>query len=279
MQLALHGLSTALASLAVDIRIARELGYQGLEIVGAKLTRFLDAGFTFGDVRRMLNGFPVAGLGYVQDIERDLPTEYDSLLSECEGVCSRAEQIGCGLVQLLTGPLDPAGSYRGFANRPWQELRKASAKNLAAIGDIGRSHNVSFYLEPLAFATLYRLEQAVEVIDAAERDNVGIVIDFWHLWAAGNSPDEVAKVDAKYIRFVHVCDSLDAFGSRGNARQTGRSVWTGAGNIPLKLWVDAVLATGYDGWWSPELLSPHHWELDPWETARALKQQIERTLD
>jgi sugar phosphate isomerase/epimerase len=279
MKVALHGLTTALCPLAMDIRIARETGHDGLEVVGPKLTRFLEAGYSYSDLRRLLDGFTVAGLGYVQDIERESEDDYQALLEECEYVCQRAENLGSQMVQLLTGPLDPSGAYKGLEGRPWPEIRKIAARNLSAIGDIGKRHGVSFYLEPLAFATIHRLEHALEAVDAAERENVGLVLDFWHLWDAGSTPDEVAKLDPKFIRFVHFCDSLDAFGSRGDPRQGGRGVWTGAGYIPLKLWTDAVRSTGYDGWWSCELLSPRHWELDPLETVRGLKLQLERTLD
>ena len=57
-----------------------------------------------------------------------------------------------------------------------------------------------------------------------------------------------------------------------------RDVWTGAGRIPLKEWVDAVHATGFDGWWPCELFSEKDWELDPWETARNLRKLLEHLL-
>ena len=59
MKVALHGLTTALCPLAMDIRIARETGHDGLELVGPKLTRFLEAGHTFSDLRRLLDGFNI----------------------------------------------------------------------------------------------------------------------------------------------------------------------------------------------------------------------------
>ena len=79
------------------------------------------------------------------------------MLEECEGVCSLAEQIGCPMVQLLTGPLDPNGRYKGLAGKPWPEMLKLTAKNLAALADIGKSHKVRFYLEALTFTPLNRL--------------------------------------------------------------------------------------------------------------------------
>ena len=77
---------------------------------------------------------------------------------------------------------------------------------------------------------------------------------------------------------VDFCDSVDNFGERGDVQQRGRDVWTGGGRIPLKEWVDAVQATGFDGIWRCELLSPKYWELDPWQTARDLKSSLEKLL-
>lgn len=278
MIVALHTLSTRHCTLLTDIRIAKETGYEGIEIVGDKLRRYLATGHRLDRLLPLFEGLPPVGLGYIQDIERQGPEEYAALLHECEAVCSLAEQIGGPMVQLLTGPLDPSGPYQGIGDRPWPEVRALTAKNLKAIGDIGQRHGIRFYLEPLAFAHLHKLEQAVEVIDAAERDNIGLVIDFWHMWDSGATPEQIARLDKRYIFCAHVCDSLEAHGERGGPDQRGRNVWPGGGRIPIKAWVDAVLATGFDGWWSCELLSPTYWELDPWTTARDLREHFVRYM-
>jgi sugar phosphate isomerase/epimerase len=278
MIVALHGLATKHCTLLTDIRIAKETGYQGIEIVGSKLRRYLDTGHRLDRLLPQFEGLPPVGLGYIQDVERQDPEEFAALLRECEDICALAEQIGGPMVQLLTGPLDPAGPYKGIGDRPWPEVRALTAKNLRAIADIGQKHRVRFFLEPLTFAHLHTLGQALEVIDAAERSNVGLVIDFWHLWDSGTTPDDIARLDKKVIFCAHFCDSLEANGERGGPDQRGRDVWTGAGRIPLKEWVDAVRATGFDGWWSCELLSPKYWELDPWTTARDLREYFVRYM-
>jgi sugar phosphate isomerase/epimerase len=73
---------------------------------------------------------------------------------------------------------------------------------------------------------------------------------------------------------VHVCDSVKGDGSS----HQDRNVWTGGGVIPLKRWLDAVASTGFDGWYAGELFSEKHWELDPWDTARVLRDQLEYLL-
>lgn len=278
MFIALQSLATKHCNLITDIRIAQETGHVGIEINGDKLKRYLAQGYKVENLLPLLQNLPPVGLTYVKDIERQEPNDYSALLRECEELCSLAERLGCPMVQLLTGPLDPQGPYRGLAGIGWPEMRRLTARNLQALSDIGRNHKVKFFLEPLAWTPLHQLQQALEVIDATERDNVGLVVDFWHLWGSGTTVEEISKLNKNTIFCVHFCDALEPWGQRGTAEQRGRDVWTGAGRIPLQEWVNAVRSTGFDGCWSCELLSPKYWELDPWTTARDLKAFLEYLL-
>src|SRR5438105_7688820 len=116
MLIALHNLAAKHANLITSIRIARETGYAGIEIDGAKLRRYLAAGLGVETLRGLLRETPAIGLSYVQDIERQEPKDYAALLEECESTCALAEQIGCPMVQLLTGPLDPDGPHQGLGD-------------------------------------------------------------------------------------------------------------------------------------------------------------------
>lgn len=271
MQIALHNLATRHANLLTSIRIARETGYSGIEIGNDKLQSYLGQGFTVDSLRPLLADVPPAGFSYVQDVERQAPREYDALLAECQERCQMAEQLGCPMVQLLTGPLDPGGPYKGLGDQSWPQQRKLTAKNLRALSEIGKAHHVRFYLECLTFTPLNRLSQQLELLEETGCENVGLVLDFFHLWNSGTRPDEIARIRKEHIFCVDFCDSLDEFGSRGDSSQRGRDVWTGGGRIPLVEWTAAVKTTGFDGIWRCELLSPKYWELDPWQTARDLK--------
>src|SRR5262245_56731626 len=275
MFIGLHNLAVKHTNLVTSIRIARETGYAGIEIGSDKLRRYLGQGFSIDSLRPLLKETPPIGLSYVQDIECQEPQEYEALLSECEATCTLAEQLGCPMVQLLTGPLNPSGAYKGLSDRPWPEMRRLTAKNLKALAGIGKAHGVRFYLEALTFTPLHRLEQQLELLAEAGQENVGLVLDFYHLWGSGTRPEEIARVNKDRIFCVDFCDSADNFGQRGDPGQRGRDVWTGQGRIPLKEWVDAVKATGFDGIWRCELLSPKYWELDSWQTARDLKKVLE----
>lgn len=278
MRVALNGNSTLLYPLLLDIRVARETGHDGLIVVADKLRRYLDAGHTAHDAAVALSGLAVLGLNNVWDIERASPEGRAALLSECEEACKLAAAIGCSSVQLLTGPVDPSGPYRDPLEMDLVSARRAATENLERIGDIGRGYGVGFYIEPLAWTPLRSLRDVMTIIADADQDNVGIAIDFWHLWSTGTGPADVARLDGGVIRSVDVCDGRGPAYSAGTADQRSRHVALGAGDIPLALWVDAVRSTGYDGTWSCELWSPPHWELDPWRTATEMRARLEQLL-
>ena len=150
---------------------------------------------------------------------------------------------------------------------------------MRAVADIGAPFGIRYYLEPVAWTPLGSLARAVEVIDAAERDNAGLVLDFWHLWQRGTTPDDVARLDRRFISGVDFADSLGPAGSP-SPDQRSRCVWPGEGEIPLREWVAAVRATGFDGWWDNELYSPPHWEWpDPFAVGAGLRAVLGGLLE
>ena len=285
MILAHNGMCSMYCNLLTDIHVAKEAGYEGIEIIGAKLYRYLGQGFSVESLLPKLEDLPPVGLGFVQDIERQEPDEFKALLQECEKMCSLAQKLGAPMVQLLTGPISAGVEasevyqdlvYRGLIGKPWSEVRDLTAKNLREISKIGKQYNVSFYLEPLTWAPLHTLDQTLELLDCAEVDNVALALDFYHHWTSGTTPDDLSKLDKNLIAGVHFCDSLPIL--KGEVTHDLREVWTGAGHIPLKEWVDAIKSTGFDGWMSAELFSETHWELEPLQVAHNLLEMMRMTL-
>jgi sugar phosphate isomerase/epimerase len=264
----MHGLTTMHCNIKTDIRIARETGYQALEIVSDKLLRYLDVGLLAEDlvpVFKSNNITPVC-INALKNIEAMDRVEHNKLLQECERLCVAAEIIGCPVIQLV--------AFNGLSGRPWKEIRELTAKNIAKIADIGKEYKVKFQLEPIAFSPINSLSKSLEVIKEASRDNVGMVIDFWHLWAGGNTtPGEVSKLDKSIIYGVHFCDGVKPKDGKWDEAVL-RGYLVGEGDIDIGKWVNAVKATGFDGVWSAELYSPKHWELDLNEIAVESRKRI-----
>lgn len=266
MIVTMHGLTTMHCNMRTDIRIAGETGYDGLEIVAAKLLRYLDQGYTAEELLPLLESYGVrpVNINALKDIERVEPEQRSELLNEAKRLCAASEIIGCPTIQLV--------AFCGLEGRPWSEILELTARNVADVADIGKQHGIRFQLEPIAWAPIHSLSQSLELIDRAGRDNVGMVIDFWHLWAGEETtPEEVARLDVSMIYEVHFCDGVRHVKGTEWVEEDLRAFLPGEGDIPIDEWVSAVLSTGFDGAWSSELYSPKHWEWDLIEIARQTK--------
>ena len=123
------------------------------------------------------------------------------------------------------------------------------------------------------------LNQCLEVIDKAGKSNVGVVIDFWHLWAGGQTtPKDVSNLDSNIITGVHFCDGVRKDNITGDDEGELRSYLPGDGDVDVQEWTDAVKSTGYNGSWSAETYSPIHWEMDLYELSSECKKLMEKYI-
>ena len=273
MIITLHGLSTMHCNIVTDIRIAKETGYEALEIEVSKLIRYLDRGFKPEELNSEFksNSIRPVVINALKGVEVREPKKREELLRRAERLCAVAQIINCQTIQLV-----PLCSLEG---KPWKEVLKLTAENIADIADIGKRYNIRFQLEPIAWSPIHSLSQSLEVISETARDNVAMVIDFWHLYAGGKTtPDDVARLEASQIYGVHFCDGVSHKKHTKWVEEDLRGFLPGEGEIPVKEWVDAVRSTGFDGVWSSELLSPRHWEWDLWKIARECKARMEQYL-
>jgi sugar phosphate isomerase/epimerase len=274
MKLVYNSNSTMHLPVLMQIRVAKETGWDGIFVRQEHVRRYLAEAAGPASLRAALAGLGPINLGALPDVERWRPDEHAAMLAEAAAITELAVEIGASSVQLLTGPVSPGGAYRGPADLSPSELRRVTAGAIRSVADLGASSGLRYYLEPIAWTPLSTLAQAAEAIDAAERDNVGLVLDFWHLWQRGTMPDQLARLDPRVIHGVDLGDSL---GPAGNPTtdQRSRRVWPGDGEIPLQEWVDAIRSTGFDGWWDNELYSPTHWEwADPFAVGRGLHEVL-----
>jgi sugar phosphate isomerase/epimerase len=270
MQLVYNSNSTMHLPALMQIRVARETGWDGVFLRAEHLRRYLDLGLPLAGLRDALRGLEPINLGALPDVERWRPKEHSAMLADARSLTDLAVEVGASFVQLLTGPVAPSGPYSGPAELSPAELRRVTANAIREVADLGTPHGIRYYLEPVGWTPLGSLAGALEAIDEAERDNVGVVLDFWHLWQRGATPDDIARLDRRVITGIDFADSL---GPGGNPApdQRSRCVWPGDGDIPLQEWVDAVRSTGFDGWWDNELYSPVHWEQpDPFAVGAGL---------
>jgi sugar phosphate isomerase/epimerase len=285
--LALHSTVAKHSTLAMDIDIANAVGFDALEIYSGKLEAYLQAGYSEPELKALLKNVHVTGIGYLRDIERQ-GAERDDLLKEAERLFQLANLAGAKGVQVLTGPINvqavidyqkhgKSAHYTGLLGLDEAEQYALTAKNLAALADLAKQYDVLLYLEALSWTPLNTLEHQQQLIDRTERNNVKMVIDYWHCFTSGVKPEDIAKMNKDVIYGVHVCDSLPFDGGIPD-EEVLRDIPTGGGILNLAEWTAAVKATGYDGWWSCELFCKKQQQQNSYEVAKDLKALLTRLV-
>lgn len=282
-----HTTVAKFSNLATDLDTMTALGFDGIELGSNKLESYLAAGYTRSELSALLDGVYVPGMGFLIDIERQGELSSD-LFKRAEELFELASLVGAKGVQVLTGPVDvqaviewerdgKTDRYKGVLGMPPDMQVAVTATNLARIADMAAERGLVLYLETLSWAPISGISKSIELINAAGRENVKIVIDYWHCHTSGVTPDEVAKLDSRLIYGVHVCDSLTFDGGIPNEVEL-RDVPTGKGVLDLQQWTDAVKATGYSGWWSCELFCRKQQQQNAMRVAADLKDTMARLI-
>lgn len=278
--ISMHSSIAASGNLVTNLKIAREVGFDCLELTLPVLYPYLDAGHSLDELAEVVGDFPVAGCGWLMQIERRGPYR-EALLEDAHRIFSVAKAVHAVGVQCLTGPADvnatraylagePFDGYMGTLGLPAEEQFEVAKENMAELADIAADYGLLLYLECLSWTPVNKISQAYEIARTCGRDNVRVVVDTFHAYVAQESPEEIAKMDPKYIYGVHVSDCLPFDRSQPADENVIRACAFGEGDVDLQAYCDAVIATGYKGFWDTEIFSPRQIQEDPLELAKEM---------
>lgn len=181
-----------------------------------------------------------------------------------------AARLGCPLVRAYGGILPPAGlSHAETWERTVSGLREAA--------DYAGERGVGLAIETHGGSLTLTASQAAEMARDLDRANVGILFDYVWVYLAGEETlAEAVDRCAPWIRHAHVKDCVvDRLANRTSPRLYGE------GEIDLPGLVQALKATGYEGYlsdeyekfWHPELPEP---EVGMLQDARYLRSLLSR---
>ncbi|TWX64336.1 sugar phosphate isomerase/epimerase [Colwellia demingiae] len=271
MKFALHGMCSLHNNIVSDIRLAKETGYQGLEIHTQKLWRYINAGFSSSDFKSHLekaNILPSA-IDIVGSVEATDKATQQKVFKSVETLCLFAKEIGAPTIQL--------NAFEALNGLSVEDNINITAQNIKHIADIGQEHGIRFQYEGAAWTPIATLDDYYRLHDAVGRDNFAFVLDTWHFWACrGATPEDMAKIDKELIYNVHLSDGKRPdIGQDWVDEKLLRGYLLGEGEIPLQEWVDAIKSTGYDGFYSGEFLNDQLWEGDHYEVAASMLQGMQ----
>jgi sugar phosphate isomerase/epimerase len=258
----LHGISTNYCNVLTEVRIARDTGYDANEFLHNKLLRYLDNGGTTKALKQRMDDYGVITgcINALIDIERHGDRQKE-MLDEAERLTSIAADLDCKNIQIL--------AQHGIDHKPESVIMDIMTENIGKIAEIGEKYGVRYQIEVIASTKFNSLDQALKVIETLGKKNVGLVIDFWHLFATGKTkPEDIAALDKNHIFGVHFCDGRKPYPGEEWNEIIQRAYMPGEGDIDVQAYTDAVKKTGFDGVWSAELFSPKRWEYDLFESAK-----------
>lgn len=273
----------------MQMDIARSAGFRSVELTAAPVLAYLEAGYSQHELRQAFDGLQIEGIGALLDIERT-GEQGREMMAQAESLFALAKDIGAKGVQLVTGPLDyravleyrrdgRTARYSGLLGYTEAEIIARTATALQRLADRAAEVGLIAYVEALSWTPVATLAQQVEILERADRDNLKMVIDYWHCYTSGACPDDLAKLDKHHLYGVHVCDSLPFEGGSVPDETVLRDVRTGQGTLDLKAWTQAVKATGYEGWWCSETFCRAQQQDNGYEVAKQLYSQLESLVN
>ena len=180
-----------------------------------------------------------------------------------------AAAIGADCLVMVVGGL-PEGS------RDLPGARDRMRSGIAALVPVAADYGVRLALEPMHpiftadRGVLATLGEALDIAENFPPEQVGVVVDSFHVWWDPQLEAQVARAGAgNRIASFHVCDWItplpaDTLLSRG---------MMGDGHIDFRNHFDLVTAAGYTGDIEVEIFNADVWASDPDDVLATMKQR------
>lgn len=265
MKLALNGATTMRADLETDLHAAKDAGFDYVEIWKAKLKDR-----STEDLKNLFKetGVPPLSINSIEHITFREPRVYEAIKQECRELSKIAAEIECPYIVVVPGRLPPGDV----------DVVEESVRVLTELCDIAAEHGVALGFEFLGQpdCSVQTLGLAAEIVRAAARDNLGLVIDSFHFYAGDSNVGMIEQLDPRLIYIFHINDAEDL--PRAKLEDRHRLL-PGLGILPLRQMVAAFRKIGYDDVASVEIFRPEYWERDPFQLARDAKAATEQIVN
>lgn len=253
-ELALHTWTLDTTPLAGVLRIARETGWNAVELRRLDFARAAEAGRSADDVVALVraSGLPVACVGVELGWMFAEGAERQRLLGVFAEQCRRAVALGCPLL------MSPADRGRGDVGR--------AAASVREVGDIAGASGLRLALEFNSQAEQFnRLERVREVLARAGHPRCGLLFDTYHFQRSGGELrdlEELAPAEIAYVQYSDVPKSGLVPGQALDRLPPGR------GSVRFNEIFALLTKKGYAGPLSYEAPNPVAWARDAAEVAR-----------
>lgn len=244
---ALHTWTLETTALADALRIARAAGYHGVELRHADFMRCRQAGMSEPAIVQLVRdaGINVVVIGTENGVLFASGEELKRLLGSLRYVCEKAVALDCGVIMMPPGPV-AAGAAT------------ASTGNLKTCAEIAAGYGLKLALEFNSRNAIVRtLEAGLEVIDAVNMKNCGLLIDTYHLHHSGGNAASLKDVPVDQIITVQFSDA--PAGPPSDTLVPIDRLPPGMGVVPFIDIFRTLMAMDYQGYISYEAPNPAQW--------------------
>ncbi|TMH94567.1 MAG: sugar phosphate isomerase/epimerase [Betaproteobacteria bacterium] len=170
-----------------QVSVAAQAGYShvGLRLIPVAGQPVIHA-FDAAEVERRLSD---TGVG-VLDVEVFRLTPQTNI-KDFEAVMATAQRLGATELLVHGADSDEARLIETFGR----------------LCDLAAGYGLSANLEPMPWVEVSNLAKAMRIVDGAARANGGLLVDAIHFFRAGDSPQALAKVPRKFLRYMQLCDA------------------------------------------------------------------------
>jgi 2-keto-myo-inositol isomerase len=254
-RLALHTWTLDTTPLGALLRIARETGWNAVELRHIDFTRAFETGMSNDEVLGLIRagGMKVATLGVKYGWIFAGGEERRRLFDEFAATCANAVKLGCDLLMSAPGP-----TVGGTIPEAAASLREA--------GDVAEAHGLRLAIE---FSSVHdvinRLEKACEMVALAGHSSCGLLLDAYHLERTGAGGRAFEDIPPDDIFAFHYSDCPSTPLPPG--RPMDRLV-PGQGVVRWHEVFGLLIEKNYSGYLSYESPNPAQWERSPEAVAR-----------
>lgn len=192
---------------------------------------------------------------------------FEASLQENRRAIEEAAAISADCLVMVVGGLPPG-------SRDLPAARARVAEGIHRLVPVAADHGVRLALEPMHpiftadRGVLATLGEALDLAELYPADQVGVVVDSFHVWWDPQLEAQITRAAGRIASF-QVCDWItplpaDTLLSRG---------MMGDGHIDFRHHLELVTAAGYDGDIEVEIFNADVWAADPDEVVATMKQR------
>ncbi|WP_372663661.1 sugar phosphate isomerase/epimerase family protein [Cohnella sp.] len=258
------------SNLRTDLEYCEQFGYDYIEIRLDKLKEYLQD-HTVQDLKGFFSNNRIKPYAFnaLEYINFRDEAGFKQIKDDLAFLCEVGDTIDCK--KIIVVPTFDIGEYTR------EQIKAETVRVLHELSELAQPYGVSLALEFVGYpnCSVNTFGQAYEIVQAADRSNVGIVLDCFHFHAMNSRLEDLKAADPGKIFVFHIddCENLPAGALRDHHR-----VWPGQGAVNLDAILRVLKEIGYSEMVSVELFRPEYWEWDAARTIRTGKETTERIV-